>query len=472
LTSELRSIPPVDRLLARFGAEFEGTPRPLLREALRALTDEMRERVRTAPPKAGSVKRHFEDGAFRAELAARLHAMTSPRHDRVVNATGVLLHTGLGRAPLCDTARDAAVRIARYGVVEVDPTSGERGRRELFVRDLLCELTGAEEATVVNNNAAAVLLLLRGLAKGREVVVSRGELVEIGGGFRVPDVMTESGAKLREVGTTNRTRAADYDVAIGPETALLLNVHTSNFKLVGFTESAPLGQLVALGRQKKVPVAADLGSGYLRRFTSLPFPDEPAIVDAVAAGCDVVTFSGDKMLGGPQCGVLVGKRESILKLRREPLFRAVRPDKLTLATLEATLREWKRAGDEPPLTIPFYAMACTPLETLRGRAATILEHAGVASPFAAVVDSRAQVGSGSVPGLEFPSVAIALAPPASSGAADALATKLRTGEPKLFARVHEGRVLLDLRTIFPDEDARVAQALRNVAGAAAIQAAK
>ena len=468
VSSELRAIPPVDRLLSRFGEEFPEVPRPLLLEALRTLADEMRERVRSGSPKAGSVKAHFENGGFKAELTARLHALSAPRHAAVVNATGVLLHTGLGRAPLCDAAREALVTVARYGLVEVDPESGERGRRETFVRDLLCELTGAEEATVVNNNAAAVMLLLRGIARGREAVVSRGELVEIGGGFRVPDVMAESGARLREVGTTNRTRAGDFAAAIGPDTALLLHVHTSNFKLVGFTESPKLAELVALGRERKVVVAADLGSGYLRRFPELPFPDEPAVDEAVATGCDVVTFSGDKMLGGPQCGILVGRKDAILRLRREPLFRAIRPDKLTLAALEATLREWKRAGDGLPMGVPFYAMLAATPDELRKRATAIVREAGLVAPFAQVVESRAQVGSGSVPGLEFDSIAIALMAPGSQ--AGTIATKLRTGQPKVFPRVNEGRVLLDLRTIFASEDEGVAAALQAIAPAAAKKA--
>jgi L-seryl-tRNA(Ser) seleniumtransferase len=468
LSSELRAIPPVDRLLTRFETEFPEFPRPLLREALRTLTEELRAKVRESPPRSGTIHAHFENGGFRSELRARLESLAEPRHAAVVNATGVLLHTGLGRAPLCDSAREATARVARYALVEVDPDSGERGRRELFVRDLLCELTGAEEATVVNNNAAAVMLLLRGLAAGREVIVSRGELVEIGGGFRVPDVMRESGARLREVGTTNRTRVADYAAAIGPETALLLNVHTSNFKLVGFTESTPLAELVQLGRERKLPVAADLGSGWLRRMSSPSFPDEPAVVEAVKSGCDVVTFSGDKMLGGPQCGILVGTKAAILKLRAEPLFRAVRPDKLTLAALEATLLEWKKAGEGAPLGLPFFAMLAATLDQLRARAAAILEQSGLAAPFAQVLASRAQVGSGSVPGFEFDSIALALSPP--GGRAEPLAAKLRSGRPRIFARVHEGRVLLDLRTIFPDEDAGVAAALAAVAPASAKKA--
>ena len=469
MSSELRDIPPVDRLLQQFAPEFADAPRPLLRTALRQLTDSLRSQVRSQPTAtAGSVKRRFEDGSFRRELVAALADLAQPRHDRVINATGVLLHTGLGRAPLCDSARAALDRIARYGLVEIDPSTGERGRRELFVRDLLCELTGAEEATVVNNNAAAVMLLLRGLAHGRDCIVSRGELVEIGGGFRVPEVMSQSGARLREVGTTNRTRIADYAAVIGPETGLLLHVHTSNFRVVGFTESPSLAELVALGRERSIPAASDLGSGCLRRFPQLPFHDEPVVSDAVASGLDVVTFSGDKMLGGPQCGILVGRKEVILALRRHPLFRAIRPDKLTLAALEATLLEWRKTdGAELPLGIPFFAMMGAPLDRLRERAAKIVAQAGPAASSAVVVDSKAQVGSGSVPGREFDSVAIAVGAP--GGASDELARRLRIGAPRdgiarLFARVHEGRVLLDLRTIFESEDGEVARALGAACG--------
>lgn len=459
MSGELREIPPVDRLLQRYGAAYADTPRPLLRTALRELTDALRLEWRATPPPAGAAKRHFEEGPFERDLAARLAQLIEPRHAAVVNATGVLLHTGLGRAPLCDGAAAALARIARYGLVEVDPDSGERGRRELFVRDLLCELTGAEEATVVNNNAAAVMLLLRGLAFGKAGIVSRGELVEIGGAFRVPEVMAQSGAAMVEVGTTNRTRAADYATAVTPQTGLLLHVHTSNFRIVGFTEKPTFEELVAVGREKNVVTAADLGSGLLRRFPQLPFHDEPVVEEAVAAGFDVVTFSGDKMLGGPQCGLLVGRKEAILKLRREPLFRALRPDKLTLAALEATLLEWRKvAPGELPNALPFYAMMGASLDALRARGHALLAAAGVGAPRAAVVDSRAQVGSGSVPGREFDSVAVALS--AAGGAADGLARRLRVGSPRLFTRVSDGRVWIDLRTVFPSEDASVAAALR------------
>jgi len=465
VSSELREIPPVDRLLARFADVYPDVPRPLLASALRDLTERVRSDARARPPASGALQALFAaGGAFETQLAARLVALTAPRHVRVVNATGVLLHTGLGRAPLAASVQEALARVLRYGIVEVDPATGERGRRETFVRDLLCELTGAEEATLVNNNAAAVLLLLRGMAAGREVVVSRGELVEIGGGFRVPQVMEQSGALLKEVGTTNRTRVADYAAATSAATAMYLHVHSSNFRMVGFTEQPKLADLVALGRERGVPVCADLGSGYLRRFQELPFADEPAVVEAVAAGCDVVTFSGDKMLGGPQCGILVGKRDAILKLRAAPLFRAVRPDKLMLAALEATLLEWRKSGDALPTGVPFFAMLAASVASLRARAHALLVSSRLPPSFARVVDSKSQVGSGSVPGLEFDSVALALEAP--GGKADALAARLRTGAPPIFPRVNEGRVLLDLRTIFPDEDAEVAGALARLSDAA------
>jgi len=274
-------------------------------------------------------------------------------------------------------------------------------------------------------------------------------------------VMAQSGALLREVGTTNRTRVADYAAATNAQTAMYLHVHSSNFKMVGFTEAPPLPDLVALGRERGLPVCSDLGSGYLRRFPELPFHDEPVVADAIAAGCDVVTFSGDKMLGGPQCGVLIGKRDAILKLRAAPLFRAIRPDKLMLAAMEATLLEWRKAGDGLPLGIPFFAMLALAPAELRVRGEAMLKRSGLKAPFAQVVDSKAQVGSGSVPGLSFDSVALALQAP--GGRADELARRLRTGAPPIFPRVHEGRVLLDLRTIFPDEDAEVAQALARLA---------
>jgi L-seryl-tRNA(Ser) seleniumtransferase len=359
----LREIPAVDKILDQFAGQFAGVSRSVLLRAVRLTVDNLRRRVLDELLGADAVAEYLHGGAFEAAVRSEVNRLQSARHRAVVNATGILLHTGLGRAPLSDRARQAASEVGRYALVEVDPATGQRGRRETFVRDLLCELTGAEEATVVNNNAAAVLLLLRGLARDHEVLVSRGELVEIGGGFRVPAVMAESGAKLVEVGTTNRTRIADYQQAVTENTALLLHVHSSNFKIVGFTEAPSLAELVELGQRASVLVGTDLGSGYLRRMPQLPFPEEPVVSEAVAAGVDVATFSGDKMLGGPQCGILVGKRAAILALRREPLFRALRPDKLTLAALEATLLQWRAAGDEVPTDLPFFCTARVDPET-------------------------------------------------------------------------------------------------------------
>lgn len=447
---QLRHIPPIDRLLAEVEVEFGDAPRSLLVRALRQVVADVRGQVEagTGGPGAG-VDGYFGNGDFRRDLRRQLHALQQPRHRPLINATGVLLHTGLGRAPLSREAQAAVQRMAGYGIVEVDPTTGLRGRRETFVRDLLVELTGAEEAIVVNNNAAAVMLLLRGLARDREVIVSRGELVEIGGGFRVPAVMEESGARLREVGTTNRTRIADYRAALGERTGLLLRVHTSNFKIVGFTEAPTFEELVELGAEAGVAAAADLGSGYLRRLPRCPFPDEPSVSEAVQSGLDVVTFSGDKMLGGPQCGVLVGRSDAIVRLRREPLFRALRPDKLTLAALEATLLLWRQAPDGPPRGIPFYDRLLTPQSTLEERADLLLGSLLCAGVRASRVHSQGQVGSGSVPGLSLPSRAVALHAP--GGQADQLATRLRVGEPSVFARVKDDCVLLDLLAVSPEE---------------------
>jgi L-seryl-tRNA(Ser) seleniumtransferase len=263
------------------------------------------------------------------------------------------------------------------------------------------------------------------------------------------------------VGTTNRTRIDDYEAAVGPETALLLQVHTSNFKLVGFTESPPTHELVALGRRTGTPVVADLGSGYLRRFPALPFPDEPTVQEAVAAGLDVITFSGDKMLGGPQCGILVGRQEWILRLRREPLFRAVRPDKLTLAALEATLLEWRAAGDEPPRAIPFYRALLEDPETRERRARSIAAQAATLPLGVSVRPSAGQVGSGSVPGQGLPSIAVTLEGP--GGQADLLAASLRAGDPPVFSRVQDGKVWLDLLSVPPEEDEIIVRALARIA---------
>jgi L-seryl-tRNA(Ser) seleniumtransferase len=373
-----------------------------------------------------------------AAVAARLRAGVAPHLRRVINATGVILHTNLGRAPLSKAAVDALAVAAGYSNLELDLATGKRGERASLVAGLVTSLFGAEAALVVNNNAAAVLLALTALCKGKEVVVSRGQLVEIGGAFRMPDVMRLSGARMVEVGTTNRTRAADYEAAITPRTAALLRVHTSNFRVTGFTESAPLGELAAISRRNGLLLVDDLGSGATHAVG-----DEPTIAESVQH-CDVVTFSGDKLLGGPQAGIVLGREDVVRRLARHPLARAVRVDKLTLAALEATLRQ-RLTGRTPE--IPVERMLGSPVEVVRRRAALWsikLADRGVETE---LVDGESAVGGGSLPGHGLPTVMLAV-----KGRASRLAEALRRGEPPVIVRVEGDRCCLDPRTVLQGED--------------------
>ncbi|HZP42777.1 MAG TPA: L-seryl-tRNA(Sec) selenium transferase [Candidatus Binatia bacterium] len=389
------------------------------------------------------------DDAILTRVAARLDALGAPRLVPVVNATGVVLHTNLGRAPLPEDAVAALVAAARGATnLELDLVTGRRGERDAVVADDLCALAGAEAALVVNNNAAAVLLVLNTLAADREVVVSRGELVEIGGSFRLPDVMAKSGARLREVGTTNRTHLADYGGAVGPATALLLKVHTSNYRVVGFTAAVELDALVRLGREAGVPVVEDLGSGALVDLATLGLPREPVVRERLAAGADLVTFSGDKLLGGPQAGIVVGRRDLVARCAANPLRRALRPDKLTLAALAATLRLYR---ESPALTTALPALRAlarplAELERVGEAAAARLRHRLGDGYRVRVVASECEVGSGAVPAVALPSRALAIEHDAVS--ADALAARFRAARPPVLGRIHEGRLLLDLRTVF------------------------
>jgi L-seryl-tRNA(Ser) seleniumtransferase len=369
-------------------------------------------------------------------LADELRAALVPSLRRVINATGVVLHTNLGRAPLADEAIAAAVGVAGYSTLEWDAETGERGSRHTHVVDHLRALTGAEDACVVNTNAGAVLLVLVALASGREVVVSRGQLVEIGGGFRIPEVLAASGCRLVEVGTTNRTRIADYADACGSDTAVLLRVHTSNFRVVGFTEEAPLEDLVALARERGLVVVDDLGSGALDGDEI--YRNEPCVRDAVAAGADVVCFSGDKLLGGPQAGIVVGTAEAVARVRSHPLMRALRPDKLTMAALGATLALHRDPARARQL-IPALRMLSSHPDGLRTRAVDLAAALG-----GEVLSTTARVGGGALPLEEIPSFAVALD---DARGADALAAALRHGTVPVVARVHEGRVLLDVLTL-------------------------
>ena len=384
---------------------------------------------------------------------------------RVINATGVVLHTNLGRAPMAECALEHLLRVAStYSNLEFDITKGERGKRDVHVERLFARLfaTAASEpvaTVVVNNNAAAVLLALNALAEGGEVIVSRGELVEIGGSFRIPEVMAKSGAILREVGTTNRTRIADYERAIGEKTRLLLRVHRSNFQITGFTEQPGLGELVELGRRSKIPVMEDLGSGALVDLSALGISGEPSVSDSLRAGVDVVTYSGDKLLGGPQAGILSGRRELIARVRSNPLFRALRVDKLTYAALEATLLAYVRQDHD---AIPALRMLRLPPEAVERRAAAVKEALRSAPGRLSleIVEGRSVVGGGAAPAATLPSRLLAVTCEGLS--ADEIAARLRASTPPVVARVEEGRVLLDLRTVFPEQDELVTHALRAI----------
>lgn len=379
-----------------------------------------------------------------------------------INATGVLLHTGLGRAPLADEAIAAMAAVARgYASVELDLASGNRSRRTAAVEPLLCELTGAEAALAVNNNAGATMLALASLAAGREVIVSRGQLVEIGGSYRLPDVMAASGAILREVGTTNKTRLDDYDRAIGERTAALLLVHPSNYAIAGFTQSVALPDLVALGRRRGVPVIHDIGSGAMLDFTRFGLTDEPIAADSIAAGADVVLFSGDKLLGGPQCGILLGRREPLAQIERHPMTRALRVGKLTLAALRATL-ELYRDRELALRRIPLLQLLAASEDSLRRRAERIAAELNAPGPsIAEAAPGTAFVGGGSVPTQEIGAWCVAIRPARLS--CDELAAWLRDGDPAVVPRIKDGRVLLDLRSVFPEQDDSLRRAVAEVA---------
>jgi len=380
-------------------------------------------------------------------VLARLETLTRPTLQPVINATGVLVHTNLGRAPL-SAATQAAMEMAAggYSNLEYDLDTGQRGSRYGHAVDLLCRLTGAEDALVVNNNAAAVLLCLMALARDREVIISRGQLVEIGGGFRIPEVLKTSGARLVEVGTTNRTHLDDYQQAISPATAALLRVHTSNFRQIGFTAEVSLAELVALGQKHTLPVVDDLGSGTLLDTTAFGLAYEPRVQDSVQAGATLVTFSGDKLLGGPQAGLIVGQRDAIARLRTHPLTRALRVDKTTLAGLAATLGHYLRG--EAVATIPVWRMIAASPDHLAERARRWAAQLQASDIMTQVNPGQATVGGGSLPGETLPTFLLTL----PGLPADALAAHLRHGQPAIVARIVDDAVCFDPRTVLPDQD--------------------
>lgn len=388
-----------------------------------------------------------------------LKAVERPSCRHVINATGIIIHTGLGRSVLPAAVMRAIAEEAHgYCLLETEAESGQRGQRDAAAGELLCELTGAEAATVVNNNAAATLLCLSALAKGREVIISRGQLVEIGGSFRIPDIMAQSGAVMREVGATNRTRLSDYESAINENTGLLLRVHPSNFKMVGFTEQVSLEELVALGRRSHLPVMDDTGSGALIDMAPFGFPEEPTIPASIAAGADIVCASGDKLAGACQAGLICGRADLVAGIRRSPLYRAVRVGKLTLIALETALRLY-RNPDTLLEANPTLRMISEPLEVVARRASRIARAIRASAPKADVVirTDQAQIGSGSVPAEPLPTKVVSVAVPGMS--ADDLARALRLAEPPVFTRIRDGRVLIDAKTVQRGEAKAIGKAL-------------
>jgi L-seryl-tRNA(Ser) seleniumtransferase len=463
-------LPSVDRLLSGEAAAgwLAGYPRALVVGEIRAVVEDWRRRL-AAGQRAGDAVAANGNGtaveveaAVTAEVSERLKRRGRPSLERVINASGVILHTNLGRAPLSAQALEAiAATAGGYSNLEYDLAAGKRGKRDVHASDLLEKVLGCP-AVVVNNNAAAIFLVLAELAAGGEVVVSRGELIEIGDGFRIPEILARSGARLREVGTTNRTRVGDYRAAIGVETRLLLRVHPSNFRIVGFTARPAVEELADVARETGLPLVEDLGSGCLFDFASLGLRDEPTVTASLAAGADLVTFSGDKLLGGPQAGVIAGRPDLVARVRRNPLFRALRADKLVYAALEATLRDYVFERYD---RIPVLAMARQTAEEIRGRAERFVEALGSDLPAeVGLIAGESVLGGGSTPGQGLPTTLVAVEPHGDTAAR--VEERLRRGTPPVVARVEDERLLLDLRTVEAGaNEERLRNALRAALGA-------
>lgn len=457
LNDLMRRIPKVDAVQAapRYATLVAGYSKPEADHYLAWVLDELRNEARGGKelPEKGAVDVVLE------RLAEELRWHRHRRKQGAVNATGVVLHTGLGRAYLDETVRKRVVECAGYTNLEVDVHSGQRNFREEYLADLLCILTGAEAATIVNNNAAATLLVINTFAMGKEVVVSRGELVEIGGSFRVPEVMGRALAKLVEVGTTNKTHLKDYEKAIRAETGLLLKVHTSNYVIEGFTKSVSNEELVELGAKHKVAVCEDLGSGALYDPLEFGMDGEPLVADSLKSGLDALCFSGDKLVGGPQGGIILGKKAAIQAIRSNPLFRALRVDKLTLAAMEATIEAYLSAKPASRATASGRMMA-EELKHLEARGKKLCEGLKKAPVDVELVETTVQPGSGSLPGQKIESRGLSVH--SKTHAVDRLAGALRQHEPPVFSRIESDRVILDLRTVQPEQDAVLAAALQRV----------
>jgi len=452
---DVLEMPPLRDLQGAFG-------RDVMTEAVRAELDEARQRIQRGETLDG----HVAASGLAARVAQRLGRKFQAKLRSVINATGIVLHTNLGRAPMAEAAAAAACQAAQgYLNLELDLETGKRSSRQVAIREWVCRLTGAESATAVNNNAAATVIALRALCHGKEVIISRGQLIEIGGSFRIPEIMGVSGAILREVGTTNITRLADFERAIGPDTAALMNVHTSNYRVSGFTQAVALADLVELGKKHRLPVIDDIGSGALVDFARFGFQGEPLARDSVAAGADLVLFSGDKLLGGPQAGILAGKKEWIQKIEKDPLMRAFRLDKMTLAALEATLRIYLNE-DAALRDVPVLSMLAMPLETLRRRAeslaASLRDIDGIHR--AEACQDEAYVGGGSLPDQAMPTWVVEVEARHVSEAE--LAQRLRTGQRAVLGRIRDCKLILDLRTVLEQHEHEVVMAVLAAGGGA------
>ncbi|MBN1217627.1 MAG: L-seryl-tRNA(Sec) selenium transferase [Anaerolineae bacterium] len=447
MQAELRKLPGVDKMFQsdEVAALAKIHGRQLVLEAIRSELDVARQQITVGQPAPSST-------SLLQAIAARLSADVRPSLQPVINATGVIIHTNLGRALLSQRAQTAMQQVASaYSNLEYDLEVGVRGSRYVHAASLLCRLTGAEAAVVVNNNAGAVVLALTALAKDRQVIISRGQLVEIGGGFRIPDIMAQSGARLVEVGTTNRTYVRDYEQAIDSEhTGLVLAVHHSNYQITGFTTQPALAELVELARRYHLPLMEDLGSGTLLDTTPFGLAHEPTIQESLAAGADIVTASGDKLLGGPQAGLILGRADLLAKLKQHPLIRALRVDKTTLAALQATLLAYLE--NRALVEIPVWRMISADVRQLARRSqkwrAALRQNSTMAHLSLHVVDSASTVGGGSLPGQTLPTKALAISVPA----VDSLAEKLRHAVPPVVARIEDGRLLFDPRTVLPEQD--------------------
>jgi L-seryl-tRNA(Ser) seleniumtransferase len=446
---EVLEAPPVQALAPNHAHD-------LVVAAVRAELAELRQRLRRGETLDGDVAIE----AVAARVVARLGHDLRPKLRPVINATGIVLHTNLGRAPVAEEAARAAYEAARgYLNLELDLDTGKRSSRQNAMREWVCRLTGAESATAVNNNAAATVIVLRALCQGKEVILSRGQLIEIGGSFRIPEIMAVSGAVLREVGTTNITRLADYERAVSPATGALMQIHSSNYRISGFTRSVALTDLAALGKKHGLPVLDDIGSGALLDFSRFGFQGEPVARQSIAAGADLVLFSGDKLLGGPQAGIIAGRKELIQKIEKDPLMRAFRLDKMTLAALEATLRLYLNE-DLALQAVPGLRMLGTPLADLHRRAEALAERLrgieGVAS--VGVSKDVAYVGGGSLPDQSMPAWVVEVEARACSDAD--LAQRLRLGTPAVLGRLRDGKLVLDVRTVFSDQETALVEVVR------------